>query len=214
MLHIHSQWRNFSTTHLLTVGTHLKKYQFVIAIFTVYYKKLQNVINNFNTSRTKVHFSTYSTTAHEFWTQPRLITNKTTKVKENMIFNNKKLSIYSKIFISNSENQHEVQQCITWIKWIMYDTGKVWSYWKKKLHRMRATGDFKRFSVQSAACCMVKASEVTGGARGLEFTPPSHETHRCWDNFSFPVIACSHTSSPALFGFIYKKCNELWQIIT
>ena len=41
----------------------------------------------------------------------------------------------------------------------------------KKLHRVRATGDVKRFSVQSAACHMDRASDKTWEDTGLE-TPP------------------------------------------
>ena len=32
-------------------------------------------------------------------------------------------------------------------------------------------------------------------------------------SFSFAVLACNHMSLPALFGFIYKNCTELSQII-
>ena len=47
---------------------------------------------------------------------------------------------------------------------IFINTSKVWSYWKKKLHIVRATGDVNRFSFQSAEYRLARASEEAWGA--------------------------------------------------
>ena len=131
-------------------------------------------------------------------TPSRLKVSELTMIKENKIQNRKRffydtVSTLSRCWtciwkqLRSTSDQHwsyiimvsdTVQGTIAWAQstlwlWVSLSyikTSIVWSYWKKKLHRMRATGDVKSFSFQSAACSMARVWDETCRVRALE--PP------------------------------------------